>query len=332
MIVITGPTSFIGRKVVPSLLKYFKKPEILCLCWNKDGEIGIQNRKQLEKIQLPIAFADLVTKEGLKTIPKSSDVVIHMAANTNSSSSDHKVNDIGTKNLIKSLGKLGPKTHIIFTSTTTFLGGRSNCTLPLNEDSPEFPTNEYGRSKLRAEKYLITECIKQKFRLTILRLNTVYGPGSRPKSMFKLLPEQIKKGLFLTRLNWPGLTSIVYIDDVAKAIIYFTRNAIPKPGIPQTFILSGESLTMADIYKTMYKALGILYKPVYLPAITWQFAKIARNIIPLLEPLLPQILYSPFWRASLIIDNAVWCETNKISGAMPNWNPNKLSSVAKNIV
>ena len=332
MVIITGSTSFIGRNVPPLLLKHFKKSEILSLCWNKDEEVGVKNRKKLERAGFPIKFVDLVTKDGLKNIPRSPEIIIHMAANTDTSSSDHKVNDFGTKNLIKSLGKLGPKTHIIYTSTTTFLGGRKNCSQPLDETSKEFPTNEYGRSKLRAEKYLISECKKRKFRLTILRLNTVYGPDSRPKSMFKILPEQIRRGSLFTRLNWPGKTSIVHVDDVTQAIIYFCKNKIPKPGVSQIFILTGESLTMADISKIMHREMEIKYMPINLPSVFWQTAKFGRKFIPNLESILPHFLYNPFWRASLIIDNALWFETQNIGNVMPTWKPKLLQQTVNKLV
>lgn len=332
MIIITGPTSFIGRKVISLLLKHFNKSEILCLCWNKDVEANIANRKIIDRLKLPVRYIDLVTKKGLNNIPKSPDIVVHMAANTDTSSKNHKVNDIGTRNLIKALGKLGQKTHIIYTSTTTFLGGRKNCLRPLNEESPSYPTNEYGRSKLRAEKYLIKECKKQKFRLTIFRLNTVYGPDSRPKSMFKLLPEQIRKRSLFVRVNWLGLTSIVHVDDVAKAIIYFTKNKLPKPGVPQIFILSGESLTVADICKIFYKEMKIKYNPIIIPDIFWGILKLIRPYICYMEYILPESLYNPFWRASLIIDNAVWCETNKVHNIYPGWKPLKIKRAIKSIL
>jgi nucleoside-diphosphate-sugar epimerase len=331
MILITGSTSFIGKTVVPLLAKNFKKQEILCLCWDKDTETGIQNRKALEKAKLPIQFVDLVTKEGLDKIPKSPDIVIHMAANTDTSTSKHEVNDIGTKNLLDSL-KIGPKTHFIYTSTTTFLGGRKDCSVPLNEDSPELPTNEYGRSKLRAEKILIDACNKSKFGLTILRLNTVYGPNPRPKSMFKLLPEQIRKQSLFIRFNWPGLTSIVNVNDVADIIFKLSKSKLPKPGEPEVYILSSESLTMAEISQTMHKAMNVVYKPINLPTFAWKLINIFRPFLPYLEKVLPENLYNPFWRASLIIDHTLWCKTNKINKKFPNWKPILLKNYAKEII
>lgn len=332
MILITGPTSFIGRSVIPKLLKHFQKKELLCLCWDKDENVGIENRILLENKKVPTHFVDLVTKKGLAKIPKSPEIIIHMAANTDTSTKNHKVNDLGTKNFIKSLGNLGPKTHIIYTSTTTFLGGRKDCRNPLNEKSQAYPTNEYGRSKLRAEEYLIKESIKQKFRLTILRLNTVYGTNSRPKSMFKLLPEKIAKKSVFTRLNWPGLTSVVEVNDVASAILHFSISKPPKPGTPANYILTGESLTMADICKIMHKALNIPYRPIELPKIIWSLAKKIRNLTPYLEFILPQNLYNSFWRASLIIDNAVWCKSKKINEVYPKWKPKKLKEVVNALV
>lgn len=332
MVIITGATSFVGRRLAPMALKYFDRSEILCLAWKKDNPTGLANRKILEKAKLTIKKVDLVTKEGLNDLPKSPNIVIHLAANTDTSDTNHRVNYEGTKNLIKSLGKLGPETHLIYTSTTVFYGGRTDCSKPLDESSTITPTNEYGRTKLRAEQFLRKHCQQHGYRLTILRLGTVYGKNSRPKSLFKLIPEKIKEGSILTRLNWPGLTSIIHVDDVAKALLLFATKKLPKPGKPEIYILSAESLSLAQISAELHKALEIKYRPIKLPTFFWKTAAYSRRFVPYLEKILPASLYNYFWRASLIVDNAVWCENNKALKALPGWHPRLLKNCVKEIV
>ena len=112
----------------------------------------------------------------------------------------------------------------------------------------------------------------------------------------------------------------------------FTKNNVPKPGKPQMYILTGESLTMSEISKIMHNKLRIRYEPIKLPKIFWALAKFGRNYFPYLEKILPQFLYNPIWRASLIIDNALWFETDKISKVMPNWKPKTLNSAIDDLI
>src|SRR4030043_2307736 len=310
-ILITGSTGFIGRSLIKKLHKYYPIKNILCLVWNKDNETNLENRKILEKLHYPIKEIDLVTKEGLSHMPLKPKIVIHLAANTDTSSNDHLVDDLGTKNLIESLKDLGPNTHVIYTSTTAFFSGRKNCNSPLNENSLPVPSDKYGRSKLRAEKYLIKMCREKKFRLSIIRLGTVYGLDPRPKSMFKMINDSVPKKTIITRINWPGLTNIIYVEDVTDAIIKLATTKTSLPASPQIFVLYAENLTLSEICKKMYKAKNYHYSAIIIPKIIWTIFKIFRKIIPYSEPFLPKILYNPIWRFSLIVDNVAYVKSSR---------------------
>lgn len=310
-IIITGATGFIGERVIANLVKKYRSTDIICLVSNKKNKLEIKRTKKLVKYNLKIIKVDLTNEGSLKNPPKNPDVVIHLAANTETSESDHKVNNIGTKNLIKALSPIPPNTHFIYMGTTAIMSGRKNCSKPFNEHDLPSPTNEYSRTKLKAENILIDESRIQKFKLTIFRLPTVYGKGMRKNSFFDFLKKLILKNSFFTKLNWPGKTSFVHVDDVAKSIVAII-NKPPSKNKFQLFILQTESFTLAQISKMLHKELGIKYKPIRLPHFFWKIIASTRLYIYKLEVVLPPKLYNYVWRASLVIDNVIYSKSNKI--------------------
>lgn len=330
MIIATGATGFIGRRVVPLLRKKFPSEKIVCLInnnlnsWEKKGE------KMIQKSKAKIIEADIKNCNNLKNIPKLPRLLIHLAAVTDTSQSDYSCNNIGTKNLYKSLGKLGPKNHIIYTGTTAIMAGRKNCSKPFNEGSKPEPTNGYGRSKLDAEKFLIEKCKKNKFRLTIVRLTTVYGSDPRNNSLFNMMKKMVLKKSFFTRLNWPGLTGLIHVNDVSTAILMLSKKP-PLPGKPQTIILNSELMTLADISRLLHQSLGINYNPINLPNFFWKLLSKIRPLIYSLEKLLPAKIYNPLWRASLIVDNAIYCRNDKFKGKLPKIELQTLQNTVKEV-
>lgn len=328
MVIITGANGFIGQHLVPEILKHFKDHKIICLISKKmrDPQLETNGKKILEKNNLKIIEVDLVTGKNLDKLPKHPNLVIHLAANTDTSVADHKVNDIGTRNLIRAL-KPNNKTHIIYTSTTAIMSGRPNCSKQFNEQTIPIPNNEYGRSKLRAEQLLIEGSKKDKFNVTIVRLNTVYGGDPRKRKMFQALTEYILKGSFITRLNWPGKTGIIHVDDVVSALLGLAKKT-PQKNI-QLYILNAENLSLSEISRIMHHKMGITYHPISLPRLFWMFCSLGRKFLPILEKLTTPNLYNLIWRASLIIDNVIYCESNNILKILPKWKPRKIINVSQ---
>lgn len=200
--------------------------------------------------------------------------------------------------------------------------GRKNYSRPITEDTKPAATNGYGRSKLRTEKILKDEANKSRFALTIVRMPTVYGKGGRHDNFFDFLNKLLKNKSFLTRLNWPGLTSFIYVDDAVDAM---AKLANRPPAQSNIFILSAEELTLQQVFQSIFKEKKVKYFPIILPPFFWKFVSWGRQFLPYLEKFVSPKIYNLFWRASLIVDNVIVCDNSKLKKYLPGWKPGTLA-------
>jgi len=322
-IVVTGSTGFVGKILIKKLVKKFGNKNIFCLAYNKTTPMEIEGRKLLKKLQVEYQLIDLTNIKTLTNLPKNPKLIIHLAAETDTSKKDHKVNDIGTKNLYKSLGKLSKNVHFIHIGTMIEVVGRPDCSKPIDEDSLDCPTNEYTRTKLEGEKFIIKKAIENKFKLTVIRPNTIYGKGVRKNSLFDMVTDKVQKNSLITRVNWPGKSALIQVEDITNIIIWFINNP-PNPAKPQKYLAYDENLSIFEISKLIHKKLKIKFKPIYIPKPIWFVTKKMRILIPYVEQLLPYSLYNYLWRFGIIIDDVVWCKTDKLSKRMKDFKPHKL--------
>jgi nucleoside-diphosphate-sugar epimerase len=329
MILISGSNGFVGQNLVPKLIRLYKNEQLVCLTIKprkKHERIGLEVLKNLKVKTIEI---NLLNTKTLNSLPKKPDLIIHLAASVDTADSDFRANDEGTKNLLSAIGPLTKKTHFIFISTAAVWTGRKNCTSPITELDPAIPNNEYGRTKLKAEKFLIEQSKIQGFSLTILRLNTVYGPDPREDKLFGVLKKMIENKSLLSRVNWPGKLGIIHVDDVVKTILAFTKRSTPDP---QLYLISAENITLETISKLMYKSMNIPYKPIRIPPEIWGLGKILNYFIPLFERILPSRLYNPFWRAMLVLDNVLMASPYKVFKTLPKWKRKKFKDHVKEVI
>ena len=290
MILITGANGFIGNHITPLIKRGYKNEEIFYL---NQGRF------------------DLVTVKNLNKIPQNPRLIIHLAAATDTAKSDQRCNDLGTKNLIKNLKDIGPKTHFIFTSSQAIFSGRHDTEKPIDDKVPPCQNNRYGKTKIEAEKILLTAAKKQKFKLTIIRLPTVWGNNPRKNSFLNFLKSLVNKNSFISRLNWPGKVGLINVGDAAKFIL---KSSLSAPQKPKIISIAAENLTLAEIFEKITIGKGKFYNQVRIPDFVWNLAKFLRPYLKYFEPILPANFYNYFWRASIVVDSPLWCEVN-IRGA-----------------
>ena len=318
-IIITGATGFIGRRLIKELLLYYPRESILCLIKDnisESDELEISGRKILEELNVAVKEIDLPSGRGLDELPRNPKLIIHLGASTESGDKDHSCNDTGTRNLLDAFSPLPPGTNFIFTSTAAVYSGRQDTRKPIDINTKAVASNEYGRSKIRAEEILKEYSDKYGFNVTVLRLATVWGDGTRKNGLFDAMKKLISERSLISRLNWPGKTGLVYVNNVAGIITYFSKN---KPASKfQTYVVSHESLTLSDISKILHQKLNMNYDPFSLPGFFWKSADAFVKRTYLLENIIPAGFYNTFWRLNLIINDSLCCKPDEILELVPD--------------
>lgn len=286
MIIITGASGFIGKKLLPLIRKEYPKEKIFILDEKKH---------------------DLVTGKGLDKIPGSPRLVFHLAAATDTSKRDQRCNSLGTKNLLNSISGLGPDTHFIFTGSQAIFSDRRDAKRPITEKTKPSPSNAYGKTKLEAEKLLIKEAKRKKFKLTIVRFPTVWGENPRKNAFLNFARKLINQGSIFSKLDWPGKVALIYVDDAAKFVL---KSSGVAPKAPKIISIATENLTMAEIFEKICIGKGKIYKQIKVPVFVWNLARFLSPYLKYFEPILPITLFNYFWRASIIVDSPLSCEVN----------------------
>jgi nucleoside-diphosphate-sugar epimerase len=321
-VVITGAGGFVGSYLTKEIINHYPPGSVLCLV-NLSKPDSVVNK--IKKLGLIVKRVDLLNIKTLTNLPKNPKIVIHLAAEVDTSRKDHRVNDIGTKNLYKALGDLNKKTHFIYIGTMITVVGRRNCKEPINEESKDFPTNAYTRTKLKAEVFLKKVCARDNFSLTVLSPGTIYGKSVRKNSLFDIVKKEIKKGSLIVRFNWPGRSAYIHVDDVVSAIIKISKKNL-MPGKFQKYLLFSENLTLFEVSEMMHKAMNIRLFPIILPNKFWKALAISRWITPYAERFVSPSFYNQFWRFGIVVDDVMWAKTNKLSNKLKNWKPSSLEN------
>ncbi len=124
------------------------------------------------------------------------------------------VNVGGAASLTKAAAELGVE-QILFTSSVALYGLDAQ---DPTEDTPAAPFNDYGRTKLAAEKLLITWAEADAARgLLIIRPCVVFGEGNRG-NVYNLIA-QISSGKFVTVGDGSNRKSMAYVGNLVQFLI-----------------------------------------------------------------------------------------------------------------
>ena len=74
------------------------------------------------------------------------------------------------------------------------------------------------------------------------------------------------------------------------------------------------------------------YKPLYLPKIIWRILTQTRPVIYKLENYLSPTIYNSLWRATLLIDNVIFCNASKLEHTFSQWKPLLLSDKLDDVI
>ena len=310
---VTGATGFIGRRVVDRLLEEFGAHSLVCLTKPPATPLEAEIADAYRGRGLRLIEADMRNSPLAADPPPSVSTVFHLAANVNTDASAQEacVNDLGTQHLLDWLQPAAPGMRIVYASTVAVHDRDSHPVGAINEDSPLVPRTEYGRSKLRGERIIQARAARDGFTWTILRLPTVYGPGQKPGGLFDRLIAGTAAGAWPARIDWPGRTSILHVDDAAAIMIDLA--ARPDAG-GEVYCVASESLTVGELAARIAERSG---HPTRMAAIGPQLLRIARAVVwnPALLSLLPTAARRACWRLSLMVSDGFWFDTTKFRAA-----------------
>ena len=320
-ILITGATGFIGRRLAKELAESFGSDQVTALVKADAGnELERTGRAVLAELGIKMIEIDLLTRYGLENVPKSPDTVFHLASCTDMGEPDHSINDVGTRNLLESIAPIKPGMHFVFASTIAIHDNRDDFDLPITESTPypKYICNEYGRSKHRTLENLKRESAAKQFYLTTVRVSGVYGENTRPSGLYDMVGRLCDKRSFITRINWPGRVSMIYVSDIAKLFVQVSRRSDKEKYFE--VIPSVEALNLQDMSALTYAAKNIpAPSPISLPRFFWKTMTFISRYKAAFEAVLPHKLYNRVWQLFVLSNNEFWNESLVLHEAMPNF-------------
>ena len=164
MILITGASGFVGKNLVPEIIK---KQKIRILVRRTSNIELFRDKNEIE-----IVYGDLENDIGIKEALNGIDMVIHSAARTIGNKFDeyYRTNTQGTANLVRAIEQKNIK-GIIHLSSHAACGPCREKT-PFRETDQPQPISFYGATKKLAEDIVKKSGIPY----IILRPVSVYGP------------------------------------------------------------------------------------------------------------------------------------------------------------
>jgi GlcNAc-P-P-Und epimerase len=207
-ILITGGSGFIGS--------YFNEK-----LTNHDKVINFDLREPINPTEHLFVKGDLRRLDDVENVISNHKIekIIHLAAAHHDFGIEpdeyFETNEAGTKILCEIASKYKIK-DIIFYSSVAVYGDNKT---PSHEEMDPIPSNDYGCSKLAAEKVLkewVSE--SQERRVIVIRPCLVYGPRN-VANMYNLI-KQIDSGKFFNVGKGDNVKSICYVENIVEATLY----------------------------------------------------------------------------------------------------------------
>ncbi|MBI4361927.1 MAG: NAD(P)-dependent oxidoreductase [Euryarchaeota archaeon] len=259
-VLVTGACGAIGTNLVELLVQ--QGTEVRATDLESPTGVTVASREQVERCGATFIPSDLTRPETLDRVVKGVDAVFHLASIFNYATpweAMERVNVQGTRNLCEAIARSDPKTRLIHWSSGEVygFGMMDAAALPpdgeLTEEAPQAPgESPYAKSK-QLQEQVVWEYHREKgLPATVLRLASVYGPGTMLDTLFFFLVHRGILQAFPRHINlrWP----LVHVQDVIRSSVHLAGR---KEAVGQAYnIVDDQNYTVADVIHSVALATG----------------------------------------------------------------------------
>ncbi len=304
IVLVTGSSGFIGRRVVKILLdkgflniRCFVRPSS-----DKSHLINVINSFNNNNVKVDIMEGNLQSMEDCRNATQSASVIYHLAAGRGEKSyPDAYMNSVvTTRNILAAASEHGKLKRFVNISSFTVYstdkirrGGLLDETCEM-ECHPELRGEPYCYSKVRQDEMVIDFGKKHKIPYVIVRPGVVYGPGN------KGITGRVGIGTFglFLHLGGSNIIPLAYVDNCADAIIL----AGLIEGIDgETFNVVDDNLPTGRKLLKLYKNNVTKFPSVYIPhalnyflCYLWEkYSKWSKGQLP---PVFNRKKYCSYWK------------------------------------
>ncbi len=240
---VTGATGFIGSHLVDELIK--KNYQIKCLVRKSSST------KWLDGKGVEYVYGDLFSHDILEKALADVDYVYHVGGVTFAKKKEEfiKGNVEATKSLLEACRKFNPNVKKFIHVSSQAAVGPSFDGKPIDETRDYHPLTAYGRSKVEAEKLVISYF--DKLNCTVVRPPAVYGP--RDYAIFEYF-KSMNRGLQPMIGFDNKLISLINGIDLVKGFILAGESDKSKSNI--YFISSEKFYNWRDVGELTKRLLG----------------------------------------------------------------------------
>ncbi|MBX3020684.1 MAG: NAD-dependent epimerase/dehydratase family protein [Bdellovibrionales bacterium] len=254
-VLVTGATGFVGAWLVRRLIDNGESVHVL--------HRKSSNLEDLADLPFVSRIGDVTDAESVRAACQDVDTVFHLAGVVGYSRAQRelmdRVNVGGTRHVVEALQNSGKQ--LIYMSSVVAVGASFD-RIPLNESSPFNLTRlnlGYFETKRQAEELVRDACRAGNLRAVILNPSTIYGAADAKKGSRKT---QLKVAQGRLPFYTPGGVSVVSVHDVIDAVLA----ARTRGRNGERYILSGENITIHDLFDRIARLAGVKPPSIYLPA------------------------------------------------------------------
>jgi nucleoside-diphosphate-sugar epimerase len=254
VVLVTGATGFIGRHVIAALTSHNRT--VRAFVRNQQHNRHNQHDNPHPDLPCDVATGSFDDPDSIRQALRDVATVIHLAGfahafGTGAHKSSHdpryaQINADATRTLAQHAAGAGVKTFLLMSSVAAVASAADE---PITESTLPAPDNDYGRSKLLAEQYLLESATSfgaapadapgdarrdmqtNPMRPIVLRPPMVYGPGMKGNPL-RLL-RHLRRGIPFPVPRGDVRRSVLYVGNLVGAVTALTDT----PGARGVFMI-----------------------------------------------------------------------------------------------